>query len=95
MKHKEGARRVVSVFAAFLLATMGLTAAATAGSLRAAANETDPDKMAVEDVLVEDGADADVAAEDDAIEGAAVDDAVVENVADEGVSVDDALAPEG
>ena len=40
MKHKEGARRVVSVFAAFLLAMMGLTAAATAGSLRAAAKSS-------------------------------------------------------
>lgn len=40
MKHKEGARRVVSVFAAFLLATMGLTAVATAGPLSAMADET-------------------------------------------------------
>lgn len=56
MKHKEGARRVVSVFAAFLLATMGLTAVATAGPLSAAATETDPDKLAVEDVVVDEEA---------------------------------------
>ena len=56
MKHKEGARRVVSVFAAFLLATMGLTAVATAGPLSAVATETDPDKLAVEDVVVDEEA---------------------------------------
>lgn len=53
MKHREGARRVVSIFAAFLLATMGLTAVATAGPLSAAATEPDPDKLAVEDVVAD------------------------------------------
>mgnify|MGYP004592802195 CR=1 FL=1 len=90
MKHREGARRVVSVFAAFLLATMGLTAVATAGPLSAAATETDPDKLAVEDVLVEDQAVEGAVAEDEAVE-----DSVVEDAVNEGSSGDDALVSEG
>lgn len=56
MKHKEGARRVVSIFAAIALATMGLTAVATASPLSAAATEADPDKLVVEDVVADEEA---------------------------------------
>lgn len=73
MRHKEGARRIVSVVMALALATMGLTAAAWWAPQWASANETDPELLAVEDV----------ATDEEAVESDAVEETSTDAVSDE------------
>lgn len=73
MRHKEGARRIVSIVMALALATMGLTAAAWWAPQWASANETDPELLAVEDV----------AADEEAVESDAVEETTADAVSNE------------
>lgn len=105
MKHKEGARRIVSVAMAVALATMGFTAAAWWAPQWASASETDPDEMGeVSDVIADGEAGTSEAAtpegEDGTDAGMTAKAATLpaeggENVASSDAAADDATANEG
>ena len=85
MRHKEGARRIVSVVMALALATMGLTAAAWWAPQWASANETDPELLAVEDVV----------ADEESIENDAVEETSTDAVSDEEATEEERESAEG